>query len=54
VHRKEGGLTHVSPFSKILFAKFGPEGNYKQNRGYAPGIVEDLKDVEQSVCLHQH
>ena len=47
--RKETGLTHVTPFSKLLFAKFGPEGNYKQSRGYAPGIVEEFKDIEQSV-----
>ena len=47
--RSSPGLTHVTPFSKILFVKFGPNGNLHQPRGYAPGIIEDPKDAEQSV-----
>ncbi len=43
----------MSPFSKILFAKFGPNGNYGQPRGYIPGNVEELKDAEQGVCLRR-
>ena len=47
----ENGLTHISPFSKIVFSKFGPNGNFGLPRGYLPGNVDDFKNAEQDYTL---
>jgi len=49
--KQETGLTHVVPFSKILFVKFGPNGNLHQARGYAPGTIDEPKDAEQQFTI---
>jgi hypothetical protein len=49
--KSEFGLTHVVPFAKILYAKFGANGNYGRPRGYAPGNVDSFQEAEQSLTV---
>jgi hypothetical protein len=46
---QKSGLLHVTPFTRVLFPKFGPNGNLGLPRGFAPGNQDDPKLAENEV-----